>query len=198
VAASGLAIRPLDASSWDALSALFRQGGDPKWCWCAYWVVRGLDWTNSTADGNRALLHDRMANSDRGGPPGLVAFDGDEAVGWVSLGPRERFDRLASSKLLAPVDDTPVWSIVCFVVSRARRRQGVATALLDAAVAFAAEHGATCVEAYPVDTSEGHVPPASAYHGTLPMFERAGFAVVATRQWNATTRPRIIVRREVG
>ena len=100
----------------------------------------------------------------------------------------------AYSKLLAPVDDTPVWSIVCFVVSRRARRQGIAAALLDAAIDYARTHGATMLEAYPVDTSGGRVPSANAYHGTLGMFERAGFTVVDRRQWNATTPSRPIVR----
>ena len=87
---------------------------------------------------------DRAARGRRrGGPgPGLVAYDGDAAVGWVSVGPREDYERLAFSKSLAPVDDTPVWSIVCFVVGRRSRGQGVANALLDAAVDYARDHGA--------------------------------------------------------
>ncbi len=78
--------------------------------------------------------------------------------------------------MLAPVDARPVWSIVCFVVGRAARGQGVATALLAAAVAYARDHGATMLEAYPVDTGGGRVPSANVYHGTLSMFERAGSA----------------------
>ena len=115
-------------------------------------------------------------------------------MGWVSLGPREDYERLAYSKLLAPVDDTPVWSIVCFVVSRRARGKGVAAELLTAAIEFAREHGATTLEAYPVDTGGGRVPAANAYHGTLAMFERAGFDVVERRQWNATSPVRPIVR----
>ncbi len=104
------------------------------------------------------------------------------------------YKRLASSKILAPVDDTPVWSIVCFVVSRRARGQGVATELLAAAIDYARDHGATMLEAYPVDTTDGRVPAANAYHGPLPMFERAGFHVVERRQWNAKTPIRPIVR----
>ena len=56
------------------------------------------------------------------------------AVGWVSLAPRPAYDRLTHAKVLAPVDDQPVWSIVCFVVSRKARGKGIATALLDGAI----------------------------------------------------------------
>ena len=79
---------------------------------------------------------------------------------------------------MAPVDDKPVWSIVCFVVSRKARKQGVAHALLEAAMDYAREHGATLLEAYPVETEGQRVPAAHAYKGTMGMFERAGFEVV--------------------
>ena len=72
-------------------------------------------------------------------------------VGWVSVGPRGDYERLAHSRVLAPVDDKPVWSIVCFVVGRQARGQGVATALLDAAIDYARDHGATTLEAYPIE-----------------------------------------------
>ena len=71
--------------------------------------------------------------------PGLLAYAGHEVVGWVSVGPREDYERLAHSRSLYPVDDTPVWSIVCFVVGRKARGQGVAARLLDAAIDYARE-----------------------------------------------------------
>ena len=119
--------------------------------------------------------------------PGLVAYRDGRAIGWVSLAPREDYERLAYSKVLAPVDEARVWSIVCFAVSRLARGQGVAAALLSGAIEYALDHGATTLEAYPVDTSGGRVSAASAYQGTLTMFERAGFTVVERRQWNAST-----------
>jgi GNAT superfamily N-acetyltransferase len=187
-----LDIRPLTSALWPDLAGLFEQGGDPRWCWCMYFRVRGRDWSNSTAAQNRAEL--AALTDDRALAPGLIAYRDDQAVGWVSLGPREDYERLAYSKVLAPVDDVPVWSIVCFVVSRKARGKGVAAGLLDAAVEFAREHGATRLEAYPGDTSAGRVAAANAYHGTLSMFEKAGFEVVERRQWNATSPVRPIVR----
>ena len=78
----------------------------------------------------------------------------------------------------------PVWSIVCFVVGRRSRGRGVARALLAAGVDYAREHGASLLEAYPVDLGDAGAAAANLYPGTLPMFERAGFRVVARRQWN--------------
>jgi len=184
-------ILPLTSERFQDLATLFEEGGDPKWCWCVYYRYRGRDWTNSTAAENRAAL-ERLT---RGEPaPGLVAYAGDRVIGWISLGPRETYGRLAASRVLAPIDDAPVWSIVCFVVSKTARGQGVARALLHAGIAHARRHGATMLEAYPVDTSEGRIASANAFKGTLGMYLRAGFVEVARRQWNAATPARPIVR----
>jgi GNAT superfamily N-acetyltransferase len=191
-----LDILPLTPNRIPDLAELFGQGGDPKWCWCAYFRVRGRDWTNSTAEENRAVLETvtREGSMD-GRAPGLVAYDDGIAVGWVSVGPREDYERLAFSKVLAPVDATPVWSIVCFVVGRRSRGRGVATVLLTAAIDYARDHGATMLEAYPVEIQSGsRIPSANVYHGTLSMFERAGFQVVERRQSNAASPVRPIVR----
>jgi GNAT superfamily N-acetyltransferase len=191
---SGLEVHPLTPDRFGDLAALFSEGGDPKWCWCQFSRVRGLDWSNSTADSNR----DRLEGLTRSGPPpGLVGYRDGRAVGWVSLAPRESFERLEHAKLLARVDDAPVWSIVCFVVSRTARRSGVARALLAAAVEFAKANGATMLEAYPVQTDGQRIAAANAFHGTLSMFEQVGFRVVERRQWNRSSPVRPIVRLEL-
>jgi GNAT superfamily N-acetyltransferase len=189
-----LAIHPLTRDRLADLATLFDEGGDPKTCWCAFWRVRDSGWRDWTRQRNRRVLEGLAGNDPA---PGLVAYADGRAVGWVSLGPREDYERLEHSKVLARVDDRPVWSIVCFVVSRGYRGRGIARRLLDAAVDYARDHGATLVEAYPVDPSRGRVPPAAAYTGALSMFEDAGFKVVERRQWNATTPIRPIVRRAI-
>ena len=127
--------------------------------------------------------------------PGLIAYRDGDAVGWVSFAPREEFDRLEHSTVLKRVDDRPVWSIVCFVVGRTARRQAIADALLLGAVDYARDHGATMLEAYPVETGGQRVASANLYHGTLSMFERAGFRVVERRRAPGATTERPIVRR---
>ena len=91
-----------------------------------------------------------MTDARKGRAPGLVAYRDGEAVGWVSLAPRDDYERLQHSKVLARVDDKPVWSIVCFVVGRRARGRGSPEAMLGAAIDYAREHGATLLEAYPV------------------------------------------------
>lgn len=194
--ATTLDIRPLTPERLSDLASLFEQGGDPKWCWCAYFRIRGFDFSKGSKERHRAAMEAATyATAEEDRAPGLVGYDGDEAVGWISIGPREDYERLAHSTVLKPLDDKPVWSIVCFVVSRKARGSGVATALLDAAIDWARSQGATLLEAYPADTLGQKIPAANAYHGTLSMFESAGFEVVARRQFNRTTPVRPIVRR---
>ena len=190
-------IRPLSAETWEALAALFREGGDPRWCWCQHWRLRSKDMAAAKVPDLRERLHDQ-AESEQ--PPGLVAFDGDRAVGWVSLGPRTEFERIVRSRVIPRIDERPVWSIVCFAVSSTARGQGVAHALLDAAIDHARGRGATALEAYPVAVDDGEtINPDAAYTGTLPMFERAGFRVVADRASDpSSTRPRVVVRRDLA
>lgn len=189
-------IRPLTPATWPALAALFEQGGDPKRCWCVYWRVRGSDWATFTTARNRALLQRIVERGERS--PGLVALDeGGRAIGWVSVAPRQDYERLEHSRVLAPVDDRPVWSVVCFVVARAMRRKGVARMLLDAAADYAREQGATVLEAYPVETGGERAPAAWLYTGSTRMFETAGFERVATRQAPGARRPRHIYRRSL-
>jgi GNAT superfamily N-acetyltransferase len=197
-ATADLQIVPLTPERLPDLANLFGQGGDPKWCWCAWYRLRNVDFRTATPATNRAVLEQAVNTTAADGrAPGLIAYREGAAIGWVSVGPRDDYDRLQHSKVLRPVDDQPVWSIVCFVVARSARGQGVAHSLLDAAVAYAREHGATLVEAYPADTADGRVPAAQAFKGTVAMFEGARFEVVERRQANRTSTPRPIVRREL-
>lgn len=189
-----LAILPLTPERLSGLASLFEQGGDPKWCWCTWFRFRGRDFTNSNAAQNRADFEAATADLAPQRAPGLVAYQDDVAVGWTSLGPREDFDRLVHARVLGPVDDVPVWSIVCFVVARTARGRGVGRALLAAAIDYARDHGATTLEAYPVDAGSRRITSANAAGGTLTMFEHAGFEVITWRQANPRTTPRPIVR----
>ena len=144
----------------------------------------------------RERLH---AQADSNQPPGLVAFDGDRAVGWVSLGPRSDFERIVRSRVIPTIDDRPVWSIVCFAVSATARGRGVGRALLDAAIVYAREHGAPSLEAYPVRIGDDEaIHPNAAFTGTLPLFRRAGFDIVADRASDPkSSMQRVVVRLEL-
>jgi GNAT superfamily N-acetyltransferase len=142
----------------------------------------------SRAKANRA---DLKALVDAGRSPGLIAYHGKIPVGWVSLAPRDEFAKLKRSPVMKPVDDKPVWSVICFLVPSAHRGQGVAHALLRGVIAYARKHGATLVEAYPVDKA-GPSSDDAMWFGPKSMYDHAGFEEVARRK---TTRP--VVRLKV-
>jgi GNAT superfamily N-acetyltransferase len=192
-----LAIQPLTAQTWPAVAVLFEEGGDPRWCWCQFWRTSGFA---ANREEQKATNQDRLKTQADGSlSPGLVAIAEDgRAVGWVSVGPREDFDRLERSRVRPRLDDVAVWSIVCFVVAKRARRQGVGARLLDAAIVFAREHGAPAVEAYPVDTSTGRPTGPTLYSGTLSTFLRAGFHVARQIESRQATVARSIVRLELG
>ena len=189
-------IQPLTTGTWPALTALFEEGGDPAWCWCQFWRTSGF---SGSRDDQKAANRGKLQRLAAGpAAPGLVALAGDgTAVGWVSVGPRADFERLERSKVRPRLDDVQVWSIVCFVVSKHARGQGVGSRLLDAAVAFAREHGAPALEAYPVDTSTGKPTGPTLYSGTLSTFLRAGFHVARRVESSQATVVREIVRLEL-
>jgi GNAT superfamily N-acetyltransferase len=121
----------------------------------------------------------------------LLGYRDGQPVGWVSLGPRDEYARLARSPVMKPVDDKPVWSIVCFVVDPKVRHQGVAAALLKGALKWARANGVTLLEAYPVDKSTKAVDDAM-WFGAKSMYDSAGFVEVARRK---PTRP--VVRKKL-
>jgi ribosomal protein S18 acetylase RimI-like enzyme len=195
-----LEIAPLEPDRWDDLAGLFEEGGDPKWCWCMYFRLRSKDFAITGARANRTGLHALSASATAAGSPapGLIGYRDGRAICWVSLGPRSDYERLERSTTLRPIDDRPVWSIVCFVVSRGARSQGLARAMLDGAIAYARERGAITLEAYPTPTDGARHPAASLYRGTLGMFQAAGFKVVGWSTPQANAAPRPIVRLELG
>lgn len=179
-----LTVRPLTPQRWPDLEALFNAKGCSvaRGCWCMYYRRSGargpLPAGTTQAQANRV---DLKKLTDTGSPPGLIGYRGKVPVGWVSLGPREDYAKLKRSPVMKPVDDTPVWSIICFVVPAEHRGQGVARALLDGAITYAKKQGATLLEAYPVD-KPGRSHDDFMWFGAKSMYDSAGFEEVARRK----------------
>jgi ribosomal protein S18 acetylase RimI-like enzyme len=191
-------VGPVGAADWGDVSTVFGTRGDPARCWCQWFRMRNADWHGATTAGNREALHQQVT-AGAGPPPGVLARVDGEAAGWCAVGPRPAYPRLAASAKAKAAgdhgpDDESRWAVLCFVVRTEFRRRGLAGPLLDAAVDLARAHGATSLEAYPVDVAaKGRVSSSELYHGSLSTFLAAGFTEV-TR--TAPTRP--IVRLAVG
>lgn len=162
-------------------------------CWCLSHRLRSAE-IEQLGEGSREQAMRRLCERDH--PPGVVTYRDGEPVGWCNIGPRAEITRLARSRLILPIDDLPVWSIVCVVVRSGHRRQGVTAPLLEGAVAYAAAHEAPAVESYPVDPS-GRMDLTMAFVGTKSMFDRAGFRVVGTTDAVASGMARLVMRRDL-
>ena len=177
-ARTGLRFVPLTRSTWEPFETLFGTRGACGGCWCMWWRLGASAFKAGRGAPNRRAMRRFVV---RGQVPGILAFRGSDPVGWVAIAPRRESPRLAASRILAPVDTVPVWSVTCFFVARTERRHGLTTKLLRAAVEYARAHGARVVEGYPLDVADRDMPAAFAWTGFLPAFQRAGFVEVARR-----------------
>lgn len=169
-----LTIRPLTPDLWPALEDLFGERGACNGCWCMYGRI-GAAYRKRQGAQNKAAFR---AVVKRGPPPGLLAFDGDTAVGWCQLTPRDAVPALDHAWRVKRIDDLPVWSLSCLYVRIGWRRRGISAALIAAAVKRAKRAGAPALEAYPFDAA---VSPSATGTGYASTFQRAGFRVVARR-----------------
>lgn len=166
---------------------------DANVCWCLSYRIPSKEnqQLSGTARGERvrALMEQ--------GPPGVLAYDGDDVVGWAAVHPRADTS-FATNRLIPHVDDLPVWSIWCIRVRPGHRKQGISHHLLAGAVEFARAQGAPAVEGYPVDNAGAKVDLTMAYVGTRALFEAAGFEKVADTGSVLNRFPRVLMRRDLG
>lgn len=125
--------------------------------------------------------------------PGVLAYDGDEVVGWAAVAPKADLP-FARSRKIPSVDDLPVWSVWCLRVRAGYRKQGIARHLVPGATEYAVAQGAPAVEGYPVDNGSSRVDLTMAYVGTRSMFEAAGYTKVADTDAVSGGFPRVVMR----
>ena len=123
---------------------------------------------------------------DSGEIPGILAYFRGEPIAWCSVAPREVYAALKRSRILKPVDDEPVWSIVCFFVARNFRHKGITVKLLKAVIEYVRERGGKIVEGYPTEPKKDQTPDVFAWTGLASAFRQAGFKEILRR---SPTRP---------
>ena len=160
-------------------------------CWCLTYRLSSKENRALSARERRDLVEQLCG---RPLPPGILAYQGNDVVGWCGVAPRAELHAFSSGTRIPHLDDLPVWSAWCFKVRGGHRGRGVARALLDGAVQHARAHGAPVLEGYPVDNGGQKVDATMAYVGTRSLFEQAGFTKAADTASVSNGFPRVLMR----
>ncbi|WP_419707557.1 N-acetyltransferase family protein [Promicromonospora sp. NFX87] len=202
-----IAVVPATADRFDDIARVINPTGREQACWCMHWRAPAKEEVTTRGARLREL-------TEREPAPGMLAYLGDsggagigtgksgaEVAGWLGFSRRSDAGSLQRSRVL-PVGEPETWPttwvFMCVTVRAGFRRQGIAQALLDAGADYAARHGATALEAFPVEPEPGRrVPVSAAFVGTVGMFERAGFDRLAPTGATSGRLPRWHMRREL-
>lgn len=195
-----VAVVPATVDRFDDIARVLNPSGREQACWCMHWRAPAKEDVTTRGDRLRTLTREDPA-------PGMLAYLGgdpgeQEVAGWLGFSRRSAARSLQRSRVL-PVGEPDTWPttwvFMCVTVRAGYRRRGVAQALLDAGVDYAVAHGATALDAFPVEPEPGRrVPVSAAFVGTVGMFERAGFDRLGPTDSTSGRLTRWHLRREVA
>ncbi|MGY2085716.1 GNAT family N-acetyltransferase [Blastococcus sp. SYSU DS0539] len=186
-------VRPATAFD-DVATMVGPKRPDADACWCLSYRIPSKENRELRGPARGERVRQLLAQNP---PPGVLAYDGEEVVGWAAVHPRADTS-FAVNRKIPRVDDLDVWSLWCVRVRPGHRGTGIAHHLVDGAVAFARAQGAPAVEAYPVDNGGRKVDLTMAYVGTRSLFERAGFVHAADTDSVLNGFPRVLMRLDLG
>ena len=186
--------KPLTQDTWQDFEKLFGINGAYWGCWCMYWRCSNKDFEKMQGSERKKEIHQLVLKKEFA--PGIIAYQNEIPIGWISVAPRENYVRLVNSRVLKPFDDKPVWSIVCFFIHSEYRGKGVTKVLIQAAEIYAKENGCSVLEAYPIDTAE-KINDTSAYVGTVAMFQETGFMKIVETKAKGSGKKRILMRKTI-
>ena len=166
---------------------------DANVCWCLSYRIPSKENRSLMGPARGERVRELMADA----PPGVLAYEGDEVVGWAAVAPRAE-TTFARNRKIPHVDDLDVWSVWCIRVRPGHRRSGISHHLLRGAVEHARANGAPAVEGYPVDNRGERVDQTMAYVGTKALFEGAGFTEVCGTESVLDGFPRVLMRLDLG
>ncbi len=182
-----LSIIPANQASWADLQAVFGTADYPGMCYCQHYKTRDCHWSSLSGEERHRRLREqtRCDNPRARTTSGLVAYLGQEPVGWVAVEPRTAYPRLPKVRTVwsgrqEDKTDDGVWAVTCFVTRKGYRKRGITYALAAATVGFARDQGARALEAYPMITSPGKEITWGELHvGSRQVFADAGFTEVS-------------------
>ncbi|MBI2077070.1 MAG: GNAT family N-acetyltransferase [Euryarchaeota archaeon] len=172
-------VEPVTPARWDDFERLFTGRGCPSYCWCTPYRFKRSHLMKKAE--RRGAMEKRVKD---GGPVGVLAYVGDEPIGWCSVAPRESYEKLDGSRSMPRVSDEPTWTVLCFFVRRDHRHGAVTKALLEGAMRYAKALGGHVVEGYPYDTAGI----TSRHRGHSRLFKSQGFEREG-RRWSRRIKP---------
>jgi GNAT superfamily N-acetyltransferase len=158
---------PVTPERVDDLERFSRAHGKFRYCSCMRWRMQSARYREAGRDG-RIVALDEFARSGR--PAGMLAYQGEDVVGWCSIAPRDSYRAIAASRVIPQTGEAGVWAVTCFFLAPAVRRSGLLSPLLEAACEYAARSGAAVAEAYPWPGGASY-----RFMGTRELYLRAGF-----------------------
>ncbi|MER8607966.1 GNAT family N-acetyltransferase [Mesorhizobium sp. M1233] len=177
-------IAPLVPELWADFEDLFGRQGACYGCWCTHFRLSPAARRASNRERNKDHIKARI---EAGPPPGLLAFEGGQAVGWMQIGPRadvpEWTNQGRGSAPIDPADasDPGVWAISCFFIRTKARGKGLSHRLVQGGIEFARQNGARLIEACPIDLSKDSRS-IGLFVGSSRVFEKAGFQRLVERK----------------
>jgi GNAT superfamily N-acetyltransferase len=189
--AGDMAIEVLPATVFADVEAMVGpKRPDANACWCLSYRLTSKEHLALKGPARGAKVRELVAQDP---PPGVIAYDGDDVVGWAGVHPRADTS-FATNRRIPHVDDLDVWSVWCIRVRPGHRGEGISHHLLAGAVEFARDHGAPAIEGYPLDNKGAKIDLTMAYVGTMSLFEQAGFTKAADTTSVLNGFPRVLMR----
>lgn len=184
------AVRVIGANEapWSDIEAVFGTRGSASRCWCQRYKLAPREAFSRFPAAERARRLRAQTNAgdpDARSTSGLVAYLGDEPVGWCAVEPRSAYPALLRV-YRTPWEgrsedraDELVWAVTCILVRAGYRGRGIAYALARAAVEHARARGARAVEAYPMRTEAGEISWDEIHVGAEGVYAAAGMTEVS-------------------
>ena len=180
---------------------LTKLGDDGKLCYCSFWHAK---W-NSMAEYDqvkkdnperlKACVVDRMRSQFH---VGVIAYAGDKACAWVSVGPL--IDFYWSWKRVSHIGEIAKTTagIMCFTIAPEFRGQKMQSEILAALKIYGKEKGWTSIEAYPFSNEaiEKHGL-ALKWPGVCAGYEKAGYTKLQDHWLSSAEAQRYIYKLEL-
>ncbi|HEU5456749.1 MAG TPA: GNAT family N-acetyltransferase, partial [Nocardioides sp.] len=133
-----MAIEVRPATEFEDVKAMVGpKRADANVCWCLSYRLTSSKENQELVGPARGKRVMELVKEDP--PPGVLAYDGDEVVGWAAVHPRVDTSFAKNRKIphVDDLDEVDVWSVWCIRVRPGHRGEGISHHLLAGAVDFA-------------------------------------------------------------